>query len=135
MRVRSRAVQVHLFDGTYELFRAWFGAPQAKVNGREVGAVRVILRSLATLLRTGVITHAGVAYDHVIESFRNDLFPGYKTGEGLAPDLVAQFPLAERAADGDTDDECRSPPPNRATRRRLRRTLDPELLDQRCLIH
>jgi 5'-3' exonuclease len=91
-------VQVYLFDGTYELFRAWFGAPQAKVDGREVGAVRVIVRSLATLLRTGAITHAGVAYDHLIESFRNDLFPGYKTGEGLAPDLVAQFPLAERAA-------------------------------------
>jgi 5'-3' exonuclease len=91
-------VQVHLFDGTYELFRAWFGAPQAKVNGREVGAVRVILRSLSTLLRSGAITHAGVAYDHVIESFRNDLFPGYKTGEGIAPDLLAQFPLAERAA-------------------------------------
>lgn len=96
--VWSAAVQVHLFDGTYELFRAWFGAPQAKVDGREVGAVRVVVRSLAALLRTGKITHAGVAYDHVIESFRNDLFPGYKTGEGIAPDLLAQFPLAERAA-------------------------------------
>jgi 5'-3' exonuclease len=96
--VRSGAVQVHLFDGTYELFRAWFGAPQAKVGGREVGAVRVVVRSLAALLRTGTITHAGVAYDHVIESFRNDLFTGYKTGEGIDPDLFAQFPLAERAA-------------------------------------
>lgn len=91
-------MQVHLFDGTYELFRAWFGAPPAQHGGREVGATRVVLRSLANLLRTGAVTHAGVAYDHVIESFRNDLFPGYKTGEGIAPDLVSQFELAERAA-------------------------------------
>jgi len=60
--------------------------------------VRVVLRSLAALLRSGSITHAGVAYDHVIESFRNDLFADYKTGEGIAPDLFAQFELAERAA-------------------------------------
>jgi len=91
-------VQVHLFDGTYELFRAWFGAPPAQHAGREVGATRVVLRSLASLLRAGTVTHAGVAYDHVIESFRNDLFPGYKTGEGLPEDLVSQFELAERAA-------------------------------------
>lgn len=87
-----------MFDGTYELFRAWFGAPQAQHAGREVGAARVVLRSLATVLRSGKVTHAGVAYDHVIESFRNDLFPGYKTGEGLPPELVGQFELAERCA-------------------------------------
>jgi 5'-3' exonuclease len=91
-------VQIHLFDGTYELFRAWFGAPPAEHEGREVGAARVFLRSLALTLRRNNVTHAGVAFDHVIESFRNDLFPGYKTGEGLDPRLVAQFPLAERAA-------------------------------------
>jgi len=91
-------VQVHLFDGTYELFRAWFGAPPAEHRGREVGAARVVLRSLGGLLARGGITHAGVAYDHVIESFRNDLFPHYKTGEGLDPRLVSQFELAERCA-------------------------------------
>ncbi len=91
-------MQVHLFDGTYELFRAWFGAPPAQHAGVEVGAVRVYLRSLAGLLRGGSVTHGGVAFDHVIESFRNDLFAGYKTGEGVDPRLFAQFPLAERAA-------------------------------------
>ena len=91
-------VQVHLFDGTYELFRAWFGAPPAQHNGREVGAARTVLRSLAGVLGRGGITHAGVAYDHVIESFRNDLFPGYKTGEGIDERLFSQFELAERAA-------------------------------------
>jgi 5'-3' exonuclease len=90
-------VQVHLVDGTYELFRAWFGAPHAQVNGREVGAVRSMVRSFGTLISRGVFTHAGVAFDHVIESFRNDLFPGYKTGEGLPEELVSQFELAERA--------------------------------------
>jgi len=94
----SARVDVHLFDGTYELFRAWFGAPPAQHDGREVGATRAYLRSLAGLLRTGQVTHGGVAFDHVIESFRNDLFADYKTGEGLDPALVAQFPLAERAA-------------------------------------
>jgi 5'-3' exonuclease len=90
-------VQVHLIDGTYELFRGWFGAPPAQHEGREVGATRSILRSFSTLLNKRVITHVGVAFDHVIESFRNDLFPGYKTGEGLPEALVAQFELAERA--------------------------------------
>jgi 5'-3' exonuclease len=91
-------VRVHLFDGTYELFRSWFGAPPARVGDREVGATRGFVRSLAMLLRTGAVTHGGVAFDHVIESFRNELFAGYKTGEGVDPALVAQFPLAERAA-------------------------------------
>jgi 5'-3' exonuclease len=91
-------VNVHVFDGTYELFRAWFGAPPATARGKEVGATRVYLRSLAGTLRARAITHAGVAFDHVIESFRNDLFAGYKTGEGLDPRLVAQFELAERAS-------------------------------------
>ena len=90
---------VHVFDGTYELFRAWFGAPPQQTSGGvEVGATRTFLRSLAGALRGNNVTHAGVAFDHVIESFRNDLFAGYKTGEGLDPRLVAQFPMAERAA-------------------------------------
>ncbi|HEY5926028.1 MAG TPA: 5'-3' exonuclease H3TH domain-containing protein [Kofleriaceae bacterium] len=92
-------MQAHLFDGTYELFRAWFGAPPAQHEGREVGATRTFLQSLARVLRSGAITHGGVAFDTVIESFRNDLFLGYKTGEGLDPNLVGQFPLVERAAE------------------------------------
>ena len=92
-------MQVHLVDGTYELFRAWFGAPRAVAHGREVGAVRSMVRSFSMLVtRTrSPLTHVGVAFDHVIESFRNDLFAGYKTGEGLDEDLVGQFELAERA--------------------------------------
>ncbi|MBA3541542.1 MAG: flap endonuclease [Deltaproteobacteria bacterium] len=90
-------MQVHLIDGTYELFRGWFGAPSSVHAGREVAATRVILMGLARMLRTKVITHGGVAFDHVIESFRNDLFPGYKTGEGVPEGLFAQFELAERA--------------------------------------
>jgi 5'-3' exonuclease len=92
-------VQAHLFDGTFELFRAWFGAPPAQHQGREVGATRAFVQSLARVLRSGAVTHAGVAFDTVIESFRNELFAGYKTGEGLEPNLVAQFPLVERAAE------------------------------------
>jgi len=95
----AACVQAHLFDGTYELFRAWFGAPPAQHQGREVGATRAFLQSLARVLRSGAVTHGGVAFDTVIESFRNDLFLGYKTGEGLEPNLVAQFPLVERAAE------------------------------------
>lgn len=104
---RLALVQVHLIDGTYELFRAWFGAPPAQAHGREVGAARSMLRSFAMLLgkRAGgpgarlPLTHVGVAFDHVIESFRNDLFAGYKTGEGIAPALLGQFELAERVAE------------------------------------
>jgi 5'-3' exonuclease len=92
-------VNVHLVDGTYELFRSYFGAPKATVNGREVGATRGILRSLYSLLRDPGVTHVGVAFDTVIESFRNDLFGGYKTGDGVPEDLMSQFPLAERAAE------------------------------------
>jgi 5'-3' exonuclease len=90
----------YLIDGTFELFRCYFGAPQATApDGREVGAVRGIARSLLGLLRAESVKYAGVAFDTVIESFRNQLFAGYKTGEGLPADLVAQFPLAERAAE------------------------------------
>jgi 5'-3' exonuclease len=94
----SDRINVHLIDGTYELFRGYFGAPPAEVDGKPVGAARALIKSLAAWLRTGQVTHAGIAFDHVIESFRNQLFAGYKTGEGMDPLLYAQFPLAERAA-------------------------------------
>jgi 5'-3' exonuclease len=91
-------MKVHLVDGTYELFRHHFGAPPRKApDGREVGATVGLLRSMQSLLTTPGITHVGVAFDHVIESFRNDLYPGYKTGQGVDPALLAQFPLAEEA--------------------------------------
>ncbi|MCK5941468.1 MAG: flap endonuclease [Planctomycetes bacterium] len=91
-------VNVHLVDGTYELFRSFFGAPPATApDGREVGAVRGLLSSMGALLRDEFTTHVAVAFDTVVESFRNELFDGYKTGEGIDEDLWAQFPLAERA--------------------------------------
>jgi 5'-3' exonuclease len=91
-------VLIHVVDGTYELFRAYFGAPKATgPNGNEVGATRGILRSLYSLLREDQVTHAACAFDHVIESFRNQLYAGYKTSAGVPEDLLAQFELAERA--------------------------------------
>ena len=91
-------MKIHLVDGTYELFRSYFGAPPRKApDGREVGATVGLARSLYALVTTPGVTHVACAFDHVIESFRNGLFPGYKTGEGVAADLLDQFPLAERA--------------------------------------
>lgn len=91
-------MNIHLVDGTYELFRAHFGAPpQTSPAGVEVGATLGLLRSLLSLLREDGVTHVGCAFDHVIESFRNELYPGYKTSEGVPEELLAQFPLAERA--------------------------------------
>ncbi|GAB4541550.1 MAG: hypothetical protein Tsb0020_54360 [Haliangiales bacterium] len=91
-------MKVHLVDGTYELFRAFFGAPSATApDGAEVGATRGLLRSLLLLLRQPDVSHVAVAFDTVIESFRNQLFDGYKTGAGIEPELWAQFPLAEEA--------------------------------------
>jgi 5'-3' exonuclease len=90
-------VIVHVVDGTYELFRHYYALPSARdANGREIAAVRGVLASIRTLLRDGA-THIGVATDHVIESFRNSLWAGYKSGEGIEPDLLAQFPLLEEA--------------------------------------
>src|SRR5579864_7827754 len=90
-------VQVYLIDGTYELFRHFFAVPPAAdVNGREVGAVRGVLASVLSMLEHGV-THIGVATDHVVESFRNDLYRGYKTSEGVPPQLLSQFPILEEA--------------------------------------
>ena len=91
-------MNIHLVDGTYELFRNHFGAPPKKApDGREVGATLGLLRSLLMLVTSPGVTHVGVAFDHVIESFRNDLYTGYKTSEGVDPNLLAQFPLAEEA--------------------------------------
>lgn len=91
-------MQLHLIDATFELFRAFYGQPARRApDGREVGAVRGLIRSTLPLLRDPAITHLAAATDHVIESFRNRLFPGYKTGEGIDPALWAQFPLAEEA--------------------------------------
>ena len=99
MMLGARAMKIHLVDGTYELFRAFYGAPPAQdASGRPVGAVRGLLATLLALLREPDVTHVACAFDHVIESFRNDLFAGYKTGAGIDPDLLAQFHLAERAA-------------------------------------
>lgn len=90
-------MEVHLIDGTYELFRHYYALPSAKdAQGREIAAVRGVVSSLQAMVRAGA-THIGVATDHVIESFRNLLWPGYKTSAGIAPDLLAQFPLLEDA--------------------------------------
>ena len=88
---------VHLIDGTYELFRHFYAVPIAQdVNGREVGAVRAVLRSVLSMIEQGA-THLGVATDHVVESFRNDLYAGYKTSAGVPPTLLSQFPILEEA--------------------------------------
>jgi 5'-3' exonuclease len=90
-------MDIYLIDGTYELFRHFFAVPSAKDDsGREIGAVRGVLSSLRGLLKPDD-TYVGVATDHVIESFRNQMWPGYKTSEGIPPELHAQFPLLEDA--------------------------------------
>jgi 5'-3' exonuclease len=90
-------MEVFLIDGTYELFRHFYAMPSAKdADGREVAAVRGVVHSVLAMISGGA-THVGVATDHVIESFRNDLWPGYKTGVGIDPDLYAQFPRLEEA--------------------------------------
>jgi len=90
-----RALDVYLVDGTYELFRHYYALPSARdQQGCEVGAVRGVLASVLGMINSGA-THIAVATDHIIESFRNGLWAGYKTGEGIEPDLLAQFPLLE----------------------------------------
>jgi len=90
-------MEIHLLDGTYELFRHFFAVPSRRDStGQEVGAVGGVLGTVLTILEDGA-THLGVATDHVIESFRNDLWPGYKTGAGVDPELMSQFPLLEEA--------------------------------------
>jgi 5'-3' exonuclease len=99
MSVVETGFQTHLVDGTYELFRHYYGAPEHfDDDGVDVGAVRGVVRSMLELLGAGA-THLGVATDHVVESFRNALWDGYKTGEGIDPVLFAQFPLLEEALD------------------------------------
>ncbi len=88
-------MEIYLIDGTYELFRHYYALPSAQdADGREVAAVRSVLTSILGMLKSGA-THIAVATDHVIESFRNQLWAGYKTGDGIEPDLLAQFPLLE----------------------------------------
>src|ERR1700740_869057 len=90
-------MDVHLIDGTYELFRHFFAVPSTTdSNGQEIGAVRGVLTSVLSMIEGGA-THIGVATDHVVESFRNDLYPGYKTSEGVPPELLSQFPILEEA--------------------------------------
>src|SRR4030065_161983 len=91
-------MKIHLVDGTYELFRNHVGAPPKKApDGREVGAALGLLRSLLMLVTTPGVTHVACAFDHVIESYRNDLFASYKTSAGGGPDLLGQSSLAEEA--------------------------------------
>src|SRR6476660_9921421 len=88
-------MDVHLVDGTYELFRYFFAVPSSSdAGGQEIGAVRGVLTSVLSMIEGGA-THIGVATDHVVESFRNDLYPGYKTSEGVAEELLSQFPILE----------------------------------------
>ncbi len=90
-------MKVHLVDGTYELFRAHFGAPPKKaINGMEVGATLGLLRSMMLLLNDPEVTHVAVAFDHVIESFRNKMYKGYKFSAGVDQVILDQFPLAEK---------------------------------------
>ncbi len=90
--------KLHLIDATYELFRAYFAMPnETAPTGQEVGAIRGLIGSILALLHQNDLTHVAAATDHVIESFRNELFDGYKTSEGVPEDLLSQFPLAEEA--------------------------------------
>ena len=96
-KVNVSSMDVRLIDGTYELFRYFYAVPGAQdVDGREVGAVRGVLATVLTMLESGA-THIGVATDHVVESFRNRLYPGYKTSEGVPEELLSQFPVLEEA--------------------------------------
>ncbi len=91
-------MKIHLVDGTYELFRAHYSPRPGRTapDGQDVKATHGLAQSLIALLNQPEVTHVGIAFDSVIRSFRNDLFDGYKTGDGVEPDLLAQFPLAER---------------------------------------
>ena len=92
-------MKIHLVDGTYELFRAYYGVPNMlSPDGTEVGAVRGLVQTLLSLLRQDDVTHVGCAFDSVVESFRNKMFSGYKTSDGMPEDIKNQFALAERAA-------------------------------------
>jgi 5'-3' exonuclease len=93
-------MKLHLVDATFELFRAYYSRPPRRApDGRPVNAVQGLVDSMLSLLREPDLTHIGAATDHVIESWRNDMFPGYKSSAGVDPDLLAQFDDAERALD------------------------------------
>ncbi|HEU4391707.1 MAG TPA: flap endonuclease, partial [Blastocatellia bacterium] len=90
-------MDIHLVDGTYELFRHFFAVPSASdVDGQEIGAVRGVLHSVLSMVENGA-THIGVATDHVVESFRNEMYIGYKTSEGVPAELLSQFPVLEES--------------------------------------
>ena len=97
-------MNVHLVDGTFELFRAYYGSPPSTdARGKEVGAARGLARSMLALLGERDVTHVAIAFDHVIESFRNDLYPGYKTGDGIDPApvrTVRSWPRTRAARSG-----------------------------------
>lgn len=100
MNLKTEGATLCLVDGTYELFRAFYGPPGRKSStGLEIGATVGLGKSLLSLARSGRFSHLAVAFDSVVESFRNELFEGYKTGEGMDPALFAQFPLAEKIAE------------------------------------
>ena len=91
-------MKIHLIDGTYELFRAYYAMPPLRApDGRPVGAVRGLIQTVLALVRQEDVSHLGCAFDHVIESFRNKMFAGYKTGAGIPANLLDQFEMAERA--------------------------------------
>ena len=127
-------MEVHLVDGTYELFRHHFGQPSRRASdGTEIAATRGVLSTVLSMLEGGA-THIGVATDHVIESFRNAMWSGYKTGEGVAPELSAQFPVLELClealgmkvwamTDLEADDALASAAAVAADDRRVRRVL------------
>lgn len=97
-RGQTYPMKIHLIDGTYELYRAHFSTPPSQSpDGRPVAAVKGLMRSMLNLLRQDDVTHVACAFDHVVESFRNDLFEGYKDGREVPPDLWEQFGLAEQA--------------------------------------
>ncbi len=128
------AMDVHLIDGTYELFRHFFAVPPASdTKGQEIGAVRGVLNSVLSMIEGGA-THLGVATDHVVESFRNELYPGYKTSEGVPPELLSQFPILEEAlaamgvvvwptTEFEADDALASAAAKAAEDRRVKRVL------------
>lgn len=90
-------MNVYLIDGTYELFRHFYAVPSSQQDdGQEIAAVRGVVASVLSMIEHGA-THLGVATDHVVESFRNDLYAGYKTSEGVPPELLSQFPILEEA--------------------------------------
>jgi 5'-3' exonuclease len=127
-------MDVNLIDGTYELFRHFYAVPAAQdVNGREIGAVRAVLRSVLSMIEQGT-THLGVATDHVVESFRNDLYAGYKTSAGVPPELLSQFPVLEEALESmgvvvwpmvefEADDALASAAPQAARDDRVRQVI------------